>query len=163
MREKIEKTSIVFPAARVLSEVRRRIIDNEIFSFRLSRRTDGYSQSKKPRMIIESSNKVPRTALLTRFPVSGNFGVAPESRIARGETWSASADAVRANPFEIYRYDPDSSKNPRLDIFEVDPDDCGSIVLGALFWIKNNVDSTLSFRRSKVRRLICVRIWNCSC
>lgn len=89
--------------------------------------------------------------------------MAPESRIARGETWSASADAVRVNPFEIYRYDPDSSKNPRLDIFEVDPDDCGSIVLGALFWIKNNVDSTLSFGRSKVRRLICVRIWNCSC
>ena len=32
--------------------------------------------------------------------------------------------------------------------FEVDLDDCGPMVLDALFWIKNNVDSTLTFRRS---------------
>ena len=50
--------------------------------------------------------------------------------------------------FEIYRYDPDSGGNPRLDTFHVDLDDCGPMVLDALFWIKNKVDSTLTFRRS---------------
>ena len=50
--------------------------------------------------------------------------------------------------FEVYRYDPDSGENPRLDTFEVDLDDCGLMVLNALFWIKNHVDSTLTFRRS---------------
>jgi succinate dehydrogenase / fumarate reductase iron-sulfur subunit len=50
--------------------------------------------------------------------------------------------------FEIYRYDPDSGENPRLDAFEVDLDDCGPMVLDALIWIKNKVDSTLTFRRS---------------
>ena len=38
--------------------------------------------------------------------------------------------------------------NPRLDTFEVDLDDCGPMVLDALIWIKNKVDSTLTFRRS---------------
>jgi len=49
---------------------------------------------------------------------------------------------------EVYRYDPDSESNPRLDTFEVDLDKCGPMVLDALLWIKNNVDSTLTFRRS---------------
>jgi succinate dehydrogenase / fumarate reductase iron-sulfur subunit len=50
--------------------------------------------------------------------------------------------------FEIYRYDPDNGKNPRLDSFEVDLDDCGPMVLDVLIWIKNKVDPTLTFRRS---------------
>ena len=99
-------------------------------------------------MIIESSDQVPRATLLKRFPVPRNFGVTPESRIERGKTWPAPAGAVRVKTFEIYRYDPDSGENPRLDTFEVDLDDCGPMVLDALFWIKNKVDSTLTFRRS---------------
>jgi succinate dehydrogenase / fumarate reductase iron-sulfur subunit len=50
--------------------------------------------------------------------------------------------------FEIYRYDPDSGENPHLDTFSVDLDECGAMVLDALIWIKNNVDPTLTFRRS---------------
>jgi succinate dehydrogenase / fumarate reductase iron-sulfur subunit len=91
---------------------------------------------------------VPRVTALKRFPVPRNFGVSPESRIEKGKTWSAPSGAARAKSFEIYRYDPDSGDNPRLDTFEVDLDDCGPMVLDALFWIKNKVDSTLTFRRS---------------
>jgi hypothetical protein len=83
-------------------------------------------------MIIESSNQVPRATLLKRFPVPRNFGVTPESRIDRGKTWSPPAGAVRVKSFEIYRYEPDSGRNPRLDTFEVDLDDCGPMVLDAL-------------------------------
>jgi succinate dehydrogenase / fumarate reductase iron-sulfur subunit len=99
-------------------------------------------------MIVESPVQVPRATLLKRFPVPKNLGVAPESRIGRGKTWQAPATATRVKIFEIYRYDPDSSENPRVDTFEVDLDDCGPMVLDALFWIKNKVDSTLTFRRS---------------
>ena len=99
-------------------------------------------------MIIKSSDQVPRATLLKRFPMPRNFGVAPESRIGRGKTWPAPAGATRVKTFEIYRYDPDSGENPRLDTFEVDLDDCGPMVLDALIWIKNKVDSTLTFRRS---------------
>ena len=99
-------------------------------------------------MIIHSSDQVPRATLLKRFPLPRNFGVSPESRIQRGRMWPAPAGAKRIKSFEIYRYDPDSGENPRLDTFEVDLDDCGPMVLDALFWIKNKVDSTLTFRRS---------------
>ncbi len=101
-------------------------------------------------MIIESSGQVPRTTLLKRFPVPRNFNVAPESRIEPGRTWPAPSGAkrVKYKTFEVYRYDPDSGRNPRLDTFDVDLDDCEPMVLDALFWIKNKVDSTLAFRRS---------------
>lgn len=99
-------------------------------------------------MIVESSDHVPRTTLFKRFPVPRNFGVDPKSRISRGKTWRAPNGAKRIKLFDVYRYDPESSDNPRLDRFEVDLDDCGPMVLDALFWIKNRVDSTLAFRRS---------------
>lgn len=99
-------------------------------------------------MIIESSAQVPRTTVLKRFLVPKNLGVAPESRIRLGKTWPAPTGATRVKTFKIYRYDPESGENPRLDAFEVDLDVCGPMVLDALLWIKNNVDSTLTFRRS---------------
>ena len=99
-------------------------------------------------MIIESSDQVSRFSWLKRFPIPRNFKVTPESRIETGRTWPVSAGAKRVKAFEIYRYDPDSGANPRLDTFHVDLDDCGPMVLDALFWIKNKVDSTLTFRRS---------------
>ena len=99
-------------------------------------------------MIIRSSDQVPRATLLKRFPVPRNLGVLTSSRIARGRIWPAPAGATRVKTFEIYRYDPDSGNTPRLDSFEVDLDDCGPMVLDVLIWIKNKVDSTLTFRRS---------------
>ena len=99
-------------------------------------------------MITRSSAEVPRTTVLERFPVPRNLGVAPESRIKRGRTWHAPVGATRVKIFDVYRYDPDAGDNPRLDSFEVDLDACGPMVLDVLIWIKNNVDSTLTFRRS---------------
>jgi succinate dehydrogenase / fumarate reductase, iron-sulfur subunit len=103
---------------------------------------------RRSTVIIRSSDEVPRVTALKRFPVPRNFGVSPESRIVRGRTWSAPAGATRVKVLDIYRYDPDSEGNPRLDTFEVDLDDCGPMLLDALIWIKNKVDSTLTFRRS---------------
>ncbi len=99
-------------------------------------------------MIIESPDQMPRATLLKRFPVPRNFGVAPRSRIGPGKSWPTPAGATRLKTFEIYRYDPDSGEDPRLDRYDVDLDDCGPMLLDALIWIKNKVDSTLTFRRS---------------
>lgn len=99
-------------------------------------------------MIITSSDQVARRTLLKRFPIPRNFGVAPRSRITPGKTWPAPVGAIRVKTFDIYRYEPESGGNPRLDRFEVNLDECGPMVLDALFWIKNTVDSTLTFRRS---------------
>ena len=43
---------------------------------------------------------------------------------------------------------PDDGENPRIDTYEIDLDDCGPMVLDALIKIKNEIDSTLTFRRS---------------
>lgn len=50
--------------------------------------------------------------------------------------------------FNIYRYDPDSGNNPRIDKFEIDMNHCGPMVLDALIKIKDEIDSSLTFRRS---------------
>lgn len=99
-------------------------------------------------MIVRSSDEVPSATLLQRFPLPKNFGVPEGSRVERGRSWPAPAGAQRVKSFEIYRYDPDSGGNPRLDSYSVDLDDCGPMVLDVLIWIKNKVDSTLTFRRS---------------
>ncbi len=99
-------------------------------------------------MLIRSSDQVSRAKLLKRFPVPKNFGVSSESRIVRGRNWRAPDGAKHIKAFDIYRYDPESGANPRLDRYHVDLDDCGPMVLDALIWIKNKVDSTLTFRRS---------------
>ncbi len=99
-------------------------------------------------MIIRSSNQVSHITALKRFPVPRNFGVSPESRIEQRRTWRAPAGAIRVKALDIYRYDPDSEGNPHLDTFEVDLDDCGPMLPDALIWIKNKIDSTLTFRRS---------------
>lgn len=99
-------------------------------------------------MIIRSSDEVPRTTVLKRFPVPRNLGVAAGSRIKTGRNWPAPRGATRVKRLDVYRYDPDSGENPRVDSYQVDLDDCGPMVLDALIWIKNRIDSTLTFRRS---------------
>jgi succinate dehydrogenase / fumarate reductase iron-sulfur subunit len=104
--------------------------------------------AKTNSFIVRSSDEVPQRTLLRRFPLPRDFGMEPGSRIRQGRAWPAPQGAVRIKEFEIYRYDPDSGENPRLDTFAVDLDACGTMVLDALIWIKNNIDPTLTFRRS---------------
>src|SRR5262249_41504948 len=100
------------------------------------------------KMFIRSSDQLPSVTVLKRFPVPRNFKVASESRIERGKTWHTPSGATRVKKFEIYRYDPDSGQNPRIDTYQVDLDSCGPMVLDALITIKNEIDPTLTFRRS---------------
>ncbi len=76
------------------------------------------------------------------------FTLPANSKVVKGKTHEAEPGATRLRRFRIYRYDPDSGQNPRLDTFEVDLDQCGPMVLDALIKIKDEVDTTLTFRRS---------------
>ncbi|WP_305096192.1 succinate dehydrogenase iron-sulfur subunit [Croceibacterium aestuarii] len=76
------------------------------------------------------------------------FTLPQNSKInGKGRTHTAEG-ASRVQKFKIYRWDPESGENPRYDTFEIDLDDCGPMVLDALIKIKNEVDPTLTFRRS---------------
>ncbi|CCQ75024.1 succinate dehydrogenase iron-sulfur subunit [Magnetospira sp. QH-2] len=76
------------------------------------------------------------------------FLLPPNSRVHQGKAHQAPGGATHTRTFKIYRYDPDSGANPSVDTFEVDMDTCGPMVLDALVKIKNEMDPTLTFRRS---------------
>ena len=76
------------------------------------------------------------------------FTLPRNSRIGQGATVKASTGAVRTKEFQVYRWNPDDGENPRIDTFELDLDKIGPMVLDALIWIKNELDPTLTFRRS---------------
>jgi succinate dehydrogenase / fumarate reductase iron-sulfur subunit len=76
------------------------------------------------------------------------FRLPPNSRIERGQVHRAAPGARSVRRFAVYRYDPETGRNPRVDVYEVDMLACGPMVLDALIKIKNEIDSTLTFRRS---------------
>ena len=75
------------------------------------------------------------------------FTLPKNSKIVRGRQWKAE-EGKRFRTFKIYRYDPDSGANPRFDRYTIDLDKTGPMVLDALIKIKNEIDPTLTFRRS---------------
>ncbi len=76
------------------------------------------------------------------------FNLPKNSKVQPGKTINAAAGAKRARKIVVYRWDPDSGENPRLDTFEIDLDKCGPMVLDAILYIKNELDPTLTLRRS---------------
>ena len=76
------------------------------------------------------------------------FALPANSKIRKGTDHSAPEGAKRTRTFRVYRWDPDSGETPRIDSYTVDLDDCGPMVLDAVIKIKDEVDSTLTFRRS---------------
>ena len=76
------------------------------------------------------------------------FNLPKNSKVGKGKAHKAPEGATRLKTFKVYRWDPDSGENPRVDTYEVDLDTCGPMVLDALIKIKNEMDPTLTFRRS---------------
>ena len=76
------------------------------------------------------------------------FTLPANSVVKTGKTWPAPAGATRVKNFRVYRYDPDSGENPRWDTYQIDLDQCGPMVLDVLLKIKNEIDPSLTFRRS---------------
>src|SRR5687767_15207937 len=76
------------------------------------------------------------------------FTLPKNSKLKAGKLHKAPANATRVRAFKIYRWSPDDGENPRTDRYEIDLDQCGPMVLDALIKIKNEVDPTLTFRRS---------------
>lgn len=59
------------------------------------------------------------------------------------------ADKPRMKTFQIYRWNPDSpTEKPRMQTYTLDLNKTGPMVLDALVRIKNELDPTLTFRRS---------------
>ncbi len=76
------------------------------------------------------------------------FRLPANSIVKKGKQFGLATEAGKKKRFVVYRYDPDSNNNPRLDTYEIDLDKTGPMVLDAIIKIKNEVDATLTFRRS---------------
>ncbi|MCY7340110.1 MAG: succinate dehydrogenase iron-sulfur subunit [Sphingomonas bacterium] len=75
------------------------------------------------------------------------FTLPKNSKIVKRRQYKPEA-GKRLKAFKVYRYDPDSGANPRYDHYTIDLDQCGPMVLDAIIKIKNEIDPTLTFRRS---------------
>ncbi|XP_063173621.1 succinate dehydrogenase [ubiquinone] iron-sulfur subunit, mitochondrial isoform X1 [Candoia aspera] len=83
----------------------------------------------------------------------GRSGAALLQIRRRAHAGAAAAPATetssRLKRFAIYRWSPDNpGEKPRMQTYEIDLNRCGPMVLDALIKIKNEMDSTLTFRRS---------------
>jgi len=74
--------------------------------------------------------------------------LAPDSRPVKGQKYTAPESSSNTKTFHVYRWDPDKGENPRIDSYEIDLDDCGPMVLDAILKIKNEIDPSLTLRRS---------------
>ncbi len=76
-----------------------------------------------------------------------NFTLPRNSRTQPGKHYPCPG-ARRPRTFRVYRWSPDDAENPRIDTFDVDTAACGPMMLDALLKIKNEIDPTLTLRRS---------------
>jgi len=91
-------------------------------------------------------------ALLLSSRLSG--ALAPLNAAKCGAAQMSTAAAAQEKPkrmktISIYRWNPEKpGDKPRMQDYEIDLDDCGPMMLDALIKIKNEMDPTLTFRRS---------------
>ncbi len=70
------------------------------------------------------------------------------SKVTGGKTWNKAGGGKSAKKLRIYRWSPDDDQPPRLDTYHIDRERTGPMVLDALLKIKDEIDPTLTFRRS---------------
>jgi len=76
-------------------------------------------------------------------------GAAAQAAAQTGEKAAWGLRAEKNKTFAIYRWDPEKAGDkPRMVEYKVDLNNCGPMVLDALIKIKNEMDPTLTFRRS---------------
>merc|ERR1712004_225866 len=83
------------------------------------------------------------------------FSAPSKAIVSLIQSRSAATAATAAKPeerfktFSIYRWDPEKpGDKPHMQNYDVDLNSCGPMVLDALIKIKNEIDPTLTFRRS---------------
>ena len=76
------------------------------------------------------------------------FSLPENSKILKGNYFKDITGSKKIKKIHIYRWDPDKKENPKIDTFEVDIKKCGNKVLDILNKIKNEIDPSLTYRRS---------------
>ncbi|PON44056.1 Succinate dehydrogenase/fumarate reductase iron-sulfur protein [Parasponia andersonii] len=98
------------------------------------------------------------TGVLRRAITGVRVSSSPASKFVPLRALASEAEAQQAEPkarastdlktFSIYRWNPDKASKPELQEYKIDLKECGPMVLDALIKIKNEIDPSLTFRRS---------------
>lgn len=93
-------------------------------------------------------NKTPMRTMATTVTGHSDAGFISEKKTSTIKESPLEPEA-RTKTFHIYRWDPDHpSQKPRMQSYTLDLNKTGPMMLDALIRIKNEVDPTLTFRRS---------------
>ena len=76
------------------------------------------------------------------------FALPKHSKIVKGIDYALETKSDNTKKLNVYRWSPDDDENPRIDSYTIDLNQCGPMVLDALIKIKQEIDSSLTFRRS---------------
>ena len=77
------------------------------------------------------------------------FSLVPSSPLYLAMRGAVATTAKDKKTFAIYRFDPEKAgSKPEMKNYEIDLNNCGPMVLDALMKIKNEIDPSLTFRRS---------------
>jgi succinate dehydrogenase / fumarate reductase iron-sulfur subunit len=78
-----------------------------------------------------------------------------DSEVTKGKYYQDKTGSKNIRKVNVYRWDPSTGENPRLDTYEVDMDNCPSKVLDILNKIKNEIDPDIS-----LSKIVCARsLW----
>ena len=69
------------------------------------------------------------------------FTLPKNSRYTEGKVWPEPENGRNTREFRVYRWNPDDGQNPRIDTYLVDIDDCGPMVLDALIWNSDLIET----------------------
>ncbi|ODN72881.1 succinate dehydrogenase [ubiquinone] iron-sulfur subunit, mitochondrial [Cryptococcus amylolentus CBS 6039] len=94
---------------------------------------------------IAASSSATATASRPLFAATRSFHATSSAQLAT----PVEAKPSKIKEFKIYRWNPDvPNEKPKLQSYKVDLSQCGPMMLDALIKIKNELDPTLTFRRS---------------
>jgi len=91
----------------------------------------------------------PTLTLLRQTPRMIHAGAVNQMATEAAAAPAKKEKAPRIKKFNIYRWNPeDPSVKPFMQTYEINLSECGPMILDALLKIKNEIDPTLTFRRS---------------
>jgi succinate dehydrogenase (ubiquinone) iron-sulfur subunit len=100
------------------------------------------------RPLVASRSYASVVSNVTGIDTTPSRPVVPESKTSTVKEPDAGPDA-KIKTFQIYRWNPDEpTSKPRMQTYTLDLNKTGPMMLDALIRIKNEVDPTLTFRRS---------------
>merc|ERR1712244_181736 len=107
----------------------------------------GYQTIRRRKMAVNATSKL--LNISTKSPLCLAIRGAAAAAAPKEEKGAWGLRSEKQKTFAIYRWDPEKpGDKPKMQNYTIDLNNCGPMILDALIKIKNEMDPTLTFRRS---------------